>query len=80
MIQLTIGAIVHLMATKTALNIDKGLVGRVAAILGTKGTTETIDAALRDVESRESRRELLDELSSLADEDLEWIEKCWDEH
>ena len=39
-----------------------------------------IDAALRDVESRESRRELLDELSSLADEDLEWIEKCWDEH
>ena len=51
MIQLTIGAIVHLMATKTALNIDKGLVGRVAAILGTKGTTETIDAALRDVEN-----------------------------
>jgi Arc/MetJ family transcription regulator len=36
----------HAMTTKIALNIDRNLVASAAQILGTSGTTATIDAAL----------------------------------
>ncbi len=50
-------AMVLLMATKTALNIDREKVRRAAEVLGTSGTTETIDAALTEVIARDARRQ-----------------------
>ena len=64
---------------KTALNIDKEKVLRAAQVLGTKGTTATIDAALTEIIARDARAKLVEYMASLPEEDLAWIEKCWDD-
>ena len=64
---------------RTALNIDKEKVLRAAQVLGTKGTTATIEAALTEVIARDARGKLVEHMSSLPEVDLAWIEKCWDE-
>lgn len=65
------------MATKTALNIDRDLVEAAAAVLGTVGTTATIDAALRDVVERAARQRLLDRIRSLTPDDRSAILGAW---
>ncbi len=72
-------AIIPVVTIKTALNIDKEKVFRAAAVLGTKGTTATIDAALTEIIARDARAKLVEYMASLPEEDLAWIEKCWDE-
>jgi Arc/MetJ family transcription regulator len=67
------------VTVKTALNIDKDKVLRAAQVLGTKGTTATVDAALTEIIARDGRSRLLEYMASLPEEDLAWIEGCWDE-
>ncbi|MDO8389974.1 MAG: hypothetical protein Q7V57_05760 [Actinomycetota bacterium] len=66
------------MVTKTALNIDKEKVRRAAEVLGTKGTTATIDAALTEIIVREGRARLLDRMRTLTDEEAGAILHSWD--
>lgn len=54
---------------RTSLNLDFGLVGEAQFALGTKGTTETIHAALTEIVLRERRRKLLEEDFSEFDND-----------
>lgn len=54
---------------RTSLNLDFELVGEARDALGTKGTTETVHAALREIVSRERRRRLLEEDFSEFDND-----------
>ncbi len=79
MIAVASTATIPVMTMKTALNIDKEKVLRAAAVLGTKGTTATIDAALSEIIARDARAKLVEYMGSLPEEDLAWIEKCWDE-
>lgn len=64
--------------TKTALNIDREKVRRVAEVLGTKGTTATIDAALTEIIAREGRARLLERMRSMTDEEADAILHSWD--
>ena len=66
------------MVTKTALNIDTEKVRRVAEVLGTKGTTATIDAALTEIIAREGRARLLERMRSMTDEEADAILHSWD--
>ena len=66
------------MVTKTALNIDKEKVRRAAEVLGTKGTTATIDAALTEIIVREGRARLLERMRNLTDEQRDAILHSWD--
>ena len=66
------------MTVKTALNIDREKVGRAAEILGTKGTTETIDAALSEIIARDARVRFLEYMQSLDQEQIDAILNCWD--
>ncbi len=66
------------MVTKTALNIDREKVRRVAEVLGTKGTTATIDAALTEIIAREGRARLLERMRSMTDEEADAILHSWD--
>ncbi len=66
------------MTTKTALNIDRDKVQRAAEVLGTKGTTETIDAALTEIIVREARRRFVDRMRSLTGDQRDAILKSWD--
>lgn len=77
MIQLTSGAMVLLMATKTALNIDREKVRRAAEVLGTSGTTETIDAALTEIIARDARARLVERMRSLTAEQRDSILHSW---
>jgi Arc/MetJ family transcription regulator len=63
--------------TKTALNIDRDLVASASAVLGTTGTTATIDAALRSVVERAARERLLQRVRSLEPEDRSAILTAW---
>lgn len=54
---------------RTSLNLDFELVGEAREALGTKGTTETIHAALTEIVLRERRRRLLEEDFSEFDND-----------
>lgn len=65
------------MTTKTALNIDRDLVASAAQILGTAGTTATIDAALRTVVERAAREQLLVGIRELQPEDRAAILTAW---
>jgi Arc/MetJ family transcription regulator len=40
------------------MNVDTSLVSQAARVLGTRGTTETVHAAMEDVVQRERRRRL----------------------
>ncbi len=64
--------------TKTALNIDTEKVRRVAEVLGTKGTTATIDAALTEIIARAARARLLERMQSMTDEEADAILHSWD--
>ena len=66
------------MAVKTALNIDREKVRLAAQVLGTKGTTDTIDAALTEIIAVSRRQELLDYMRSLDAEQIDAILNCWD--
>lgn len=65
------------MTTKTALNIDRDLVASAAHILGTSGTTATIDAALRNVVDRASRERLMGRIRELQPDDRAAILTAW---
>jgi len=57
---------------RTSLNLDFELVDEARDALGTKGTTETVHAALREIVLRERRRRLLEEdFSEFDDDELE---------
>jgi Arc/MetJ family transcription regulator len=56
------------MVKKTALMVDELVLDEARAILGTKSATDTIDVALREVISRERRRELVEYFSSRSPE------------
>lgn len=47
---------------KTAIDIDRSLADRAAAILGTETLRATVDQALREVVERTARREALERL------------------
>lgn len=47
------------MIKRTNINLDVQLVSDAAALLGTKRTTDTVHAAMRDVVTRERRRRLV---------------------
>ncbi len=66
------------MVTKTALNIDREKVELAAAVLGTTGTTETIDAALSEIIARHARQRLMDRMRHLQPDQLHSIERSWD--
>jgi Arc/MetJ family transcription regulator len=65
------------MTTKIALNIDRNLVASAAQILGTSGTTATIDAALRDVVERAARERLLGRIRQQSPDDRAAILTAW---
>jgi Arc/MetJ family transcription regulator len=52
-------------ARKTNLRVDDELIARAAAILGTHGIKETVDAALRAVLVTEARRRVVEQLRSM---------------
>ena len=66
------------MVTKTALNIDREKVELAAAVLGTTGTTETIDAALTEIIARDGRAKLMQYMSALDQEQVDAILHSWD--
>jgi hypothetical protein len=66
------------VVTKTALNIDTEKVRRAAEVLGTKGTTATIDAALTEIIAREARARLLERMVAMTDEQRDAILHSWD--
>lgn len=49
---------------KTAINIDRDLADRAAAILGTTTLTATVEQALRDIVDRAARADALEWLRS----------------
>jgi Arc/MetJ family transcription regulator len=65
------------VTTKTALNIDRDLVASAAQILGTSGTTATIDAALRNVVERAARERLMGRIRQLQPDDRAAILTAW---
>jgi len=59
------------MRRHTTLNIDDDLVADAARTLGTRGTTETVHAALREVVARRRRRALVElDLADLTPQSL----------
>ncbi len=68
----------QIVAVKTALNIDREKVKRAAELLGTKGTTATIDAALSEIIARDLRLQFLERMRSLTDEQRDAILHSWD--
>ena len=71
-------SILAVVVTKTALNIDTDKVQRAAEVLGTKGTTATIDAALTEIIARDARARLLERMRTLTDEQRDAILHSWD--
>jgi len=61
---------------RTSLNLDFGLVDEAREALGTKGTTETVHAALREIVLRNRRRRLLErDFSMLTPELIEELRR-----
>jgi len=61
---------------RTSLNLDFGLVDEAREALGTKGTTETVHAALREIVLRDRRRRLLErDFSTLTPELIEELRR-----
>jgi Arc/MetJ family transcription regulator len=62
------------MRRHTTLNLDDELVADAARTLGTRGTTETVHAALREIVARERRRMLVEmEMTDLTPAALEQL-------
>jgi Arc/MetJ family transcription regulator len=75
---LTVSDIMHIivfMRRHTTIDLDAGLVEEAKAVLGTRRTTETIHAALREVVRARQRRRLLELDVDLAPEDLVQIRR-----
>lgn len=66
------------VSSKTALNIDREKVRRAAEVLGTKGTTATIDAALTEIIARDARGRLVERMRRLTPEQRAAILHSWD--
>ena len=66
------------VTTKTALNLDREKVRRAAEVLGTKGATATIDAALTEIIARDARARLVERMARLTDEQRDAILHSWD--
>ncbi len=66
------------MIKHTSLNLDLDLVAVARGALGTRGTTDTVHAALREVVRRHRIAWLLQQDFSLTDEEHEELER--DEH
>ena len=64
--------------TKAALNVGKEKVLRAAEVLGTQGTTATIDAALTDIIARDARAKLVERMRRLTPEQRDAILHSWD--
>lgn len=61
---------------RTNINLDTELVARAAEVLGTRRTTETVHAALREIVVREQRRRLAEwDLEDLTPEVLEQLRR-----
>ena len=67
------------MTKRTSLNLDMSLVDEAREVLGTRGTTETVNRALAEVVRQAKLRELItmtfdmdnDEIEAAENEDLE---------
>lgn len=75
--EMRLATIPHVTA-KTALNIDREKVRRAAEVLGTKGTTATIDAALTEIIARDARTRLVERMRRLTPEQRDAILHSWD--
>ena len=63
---------------RTSLNLDVGLVAEARGALGTRGTTDTVHAALREIVRNQRIQRLLQHDFLLTDEEHEELER--DEH
>lgn len=59
---------------RTSLNLRLDLVAQVREILGTKGTTDTVNGALEEVVRREKLRSLAEWRIDLTDQELELLD------
>ena len=62
------------MIKRTSLNLDMSLVEEARKVLGTRGTTETVNAALADVVRQDKLRRLT---QMVFDFDNDEIEAAW---
>jgi Arc/MetJ family transcription regulator len=61
---------------RTNMNVDVSLVSQAAVVLGTRGTTDTVHAAMEDVVRRSRRKRLAArDLSDLTPKALEQMRK-----
>lgn len=58
------------MSKRTTINLDAELVAQARGVLGTKNTTDTVHAALRDVVRRELLRRLAERDWGMTPEEL----------
>jgi Arc/MetJ family transcription regulator len=56
---------------KTTIDVDDELVARASAVLGTSGTTATVQKALEEVVAREARLRLAERLRTMTGIDLD---------
>ena len=63
---------------RTSLNLDVDLVAEARGVLGTRGTTDTVHAALRETVRKQRLQWLLNYDMSLTDEEHDELER--DEH
>jgi Arc/MetJ family transcription regulator len=56
---------------KTTIDIDDELVARASVVVGTSGTTETVQKALEEVVAREARLRLAERLRTMTGIDLD---------
>jgi Arc/MetJ family transcription regulator len=64
------------MIKRTSLNLDMSLVDEAREVLGTRGTTETVNAALADVVRQDKLRRLTE---MVFDVDNDEIEAAWND-
>jgi len=63
------------MIKRTSLNLDLDLVAEARGVLGTRGTTDTVHAALRETVRKQRIAWLLQHDFSLTDEEHEELEQ-----
>jgi Arc/MetJ family transcription regulator len=59
---------------RTSMNLRLDLVAQAREILGTRGTTDTVNGALQDVVRREKLRRLSEWTFDLTDEEMERVD------
>lgn len=61
---------------RTSLNLRLDLVAKAREILGTNGTTDTVNGALEEVVRRDALRSLSEwTFEHLTDQELEWLDE-----